>query len=164
MSEKQTIFANGLLLMAFMLVLGFIIGRNCPQETPVGPIKTKVDTLVVYDTITQIQPISVEKRVVERQLVQISDTLRIRDTMFVYMNREQVIWRDSLSAVYASGIMPQVDSVKHFVQDRFITIETQVPVKIRSRWGLGLQAGMGAGKDGITPYVGVGLSYNLLSW
>lgn len=164
MSERQTLFANGLLLMVFMVVLGFIIGRECQQKLPVEPIKTKVDTLVIYDTITQIQPISVERRVVEKQLVPVIDSVKIHDTLFVYLDREQVVWQDSLSVVYASGINPQVDSVKHFIQDRFITIETQVPVKVRSRWGLGLQAGMGAGKDGLTPYVGVGLNYNLLSW
>lgn len=164
MSENQRILANGLLLMVFMVVLGFIIGRECQQKLPVEPIKTKVDTLVIYDTITQIQPISVERRVVEKQLVPVIDSVKIHDTLFVYLDREQVVWQDSLSVVYASGINPQVDSVKHFIQDRFITIETQVPVKVRSRWGLGLQAGMGAGKDGLTPYVGVGLNYNILSW
>ena len=164
MSEKETLFANGLLLMVFMVLLGFIVGREYQQRLPVEPIKTKVDTLVIRDTITQIQPISVERRVVETQLVPVIDSVTIHDTLFVYLDREQVVWQDSLSVVYASGINPQVDSVRHFIQDRFITIETQVPVKVSSRWGLGLQAGMGVGKNGLTPYVGVGLNYNLLSW
>ena len=145
-------------------MLGLIVGREHPQKSPTEPIKEKVDTLVIRDTITQIQPISVEKRVVEKELVKITDTLSIHDTLYVYLDREQVVWQDSLSVVYASGILPQVDSVRHFQESGIITIERTIPVKIRSRWGLGVQAGMGACKDGLTPYVGVGVSYNILSW
>lgn len=153
-----------LLLLAYIFMIGFIIGQKHPQKSPVEPIKTKVDTLFVYDTITLTEPVSVEKRVVERQLVPVVDTLMLHDTMFVYLDREQVVWQDSLSVVYASGILPQVDSVTHFVKDRYITIETQVPVKVRSHWGLGVNAGYGVGKGGLTPYIGVGVSYNILSW
>lgn len=150
--------------LCVVVLCSFALGRNCHHKLPVEPIKTKVDTLVVYDTITQIQPISVEKRVVESVLVPVVDSVKIHDTLYVYLDREQVVWQDSLSVVYASGILPQVDSVKHFIQDRYITIETSVPYKVKSRWGLGVQAGVGAGKGGLTPYVGMGLSYNLLSW
>lgn len=150
--------------MAFMFAFGFLIGKDYHLKLPVEPIKTKVDTLVIYDTITQIEPISVERRVVESVLVPVVDSVMIHDTLFVYLDREQVVWQDSLSVVYASGILPQVDSVKHFVQDRYITIETQIPVKVKSHWGLGVNAGYGIGKDGLSPYIGLGLSYNILSW
>lgn len=150
--------------LAGAAVLGFLFGRRCQQNKPVESIKERVDTLVIRDTITQIQPISIEKKVVDKQLVKITDTLSIHDTLYVYLDREQVVWQDSLSVVYASGINPQVDSVRHFQESQIITIEKTIPVKIRSRWGLGVQAGMGACKDGLTPYVGVGVSYNILSW
>lgn len=32
------------------------------------------------------------------------------------------------------------------------------------RFGIGLQAGYGVGNAGLTPFVGIGLSYNILSW
>lgn len=159
--DKVMTFLCAILLPFF---IGILIGQKHPQKPPIEPIKTKVDTLVVYDTITQIQPISVERRVVESVLVPVVDSVTIHDTLFVYLDREQVVWKDSLSVVYASGILPQVDSVKHFIQDRYITIETAVPVKVKSRWGLGVNAGYGVGKGGLTPYVGVGISYNILSW
>lgn len=147
-----------------VFLLGSLCGQRRRQTLPISPIKTKVDTVLIFDTITQIKPISVEKQIVERQLVSVSDTVRVHDTLFVYLDREQVVWQDSLAVVYASGILPQVDSVKHFRESKVVTIETAYPYKVRSRWGLGLQAGMSAGKDGLSPYVGVGLSYNLLSW
>ena len=98
----------------------------------------------------------------------VTDTLWKHDTLYVYLEREQIQWQDSLCRVYASGINPQVDSVTHFVQETIITREISVPVKVKSRWGLGIQVGYGAGVNGkqvcLTPYVGVGISYNILSW
>ena len=80
------------------------------------------------------------------------------------MEREQVRWEDSLAVVYASGIDPQVDSVIHFTRDQIIIKEIPVIKVKKSRWGLGVQAGATAGKDGVIPYVGVGVSYNILTW
>ena len=39
-----------------------------------------------------------------------------------------------------------------------------IPVKANPRWGVGLQGGVGVGKSGVTPYVGVGVQYNILTW
>ena len=94
----------------------------------------------------------------------VTDTIRMRDTLFVLLEREQVTWEDSLARVYASGVNPQVDSVIHFTQEMVITKEIPVIQVKKTRWGIGVQAGAGVGKDGLTPYVGVGVSYNILSW
>lgn len=153
-----------IMLIGLGILLAFFLGRYCPQKSVVEPIKVKVDTLVIHDTMTAYEPIFVERRRVDSVLVPVIDSVRIHDTTFVYLEREQVVWRDSLSEVYASGIMPNVDSVKHFVETKYVMIETTIPVAKKTHWGLGVQAGMGAGKGGLTPYVGVGISYNFLSW
>ena len=132
------------------------------------PIKEEVDTLLIFDTITLTKPICVEKIQLDSVYMPVTDTLWKHDTLYVYREREQIEWQDSLCRVYASGINPQVDSVTHFVQETIITREISVPVKVKSRWGLGIQVGYGAGINGkqvyMTPYVGVGISYNILSW
>ena len=150
--------------LAVAALLGFIIGRRCPQKLPVEPIKVKVDTLVIHDTTISYRPIYVDRVKLDSVLVPVVDSVKIHDTTFVYLEREKVTWRDSLCEVYASGIMASVDSVRHFQEYKYITIETQVPVKVKRHWGLGVNAGYGVGKGGLTPYVGVGISYNLLSW
>ena len=148
--------------LAVAVLLGFLVGQRCPRngggETPT----TKVDTLVIRDTIKVTKAISVTKRVVDSIPYPVTDTLRLRDTIYVFLEREQIRWEDSLAVVYASGVMPQVDSVIHHTQSLIITKE--IPVIKKTRWGLGVQAGVGAGKGGLSPYVGVGVSYNLLSW
>lgn len=148
--------------LAFAVLLGFLFGQRCPRngggETPTP----KVDTLFIRDTIKVTEAVSVTKRVVDSIPYPVTDTLMLRDTLYVFLKREQLRWEDSLSVVYASGVMPQVDSVIHHTQSLIITRE--IPVFKKTRWGLGVQAGVGAGKGGLSPYVGVGVSYNLLSW
>ena len=154
--------------IAVAVLIGFLIGQQHPQKSPVEPIKEKVDTLLIFDTITLTKPVFVEKIQLDSVYMPVTDTLWKHDTLYVYLEREQIQWQDSLCRVYASGINPQVDSVTHFVQETIITREISVPVKVKSRWGLGIQVGYGAGVNGkqvcLTPYVGVGISYNILSW
>ena len=154
--------------IAVAVLIGFLIGQKHPQKSPVEPIKEKVDTLLIFDTITLTKPVFVEKIQLDSVYMPVTDTLWKHDTLYVYLEREQIQWQDSLCRVYASGINPQVDSVTHFVQETIITREISVPIKVKSRWGLGIQVGYGAGVNGkqvyLTPYVGVGISYNILSW
>lgn len=161
-----------LLLMTF--VLGFMIGRHYPLHLPTEPVKVRVDTLLIHDTIKSVKPIYVERRVVDSVYVPVcsacSDdgTDGTDGTEMVLMEREQVVWTDSLSKVYASGVMPQVDSVIHTIPREIITIEKVMPVKVKTHWGIGVQVGMGATLNNnqvkVSPYVGVGVSYNIISW
>lgn len=144
--------------------IGILIGQKHPQKLPVEPIKVKADTLVIRDTIMQYKPIFVDKIKVDSVLIPVKDTIVIRDSVYIYMDREKITWRDSLCEVYASGIMPQVDSVRHFTEYKYVTIETAIPVKEKSHWGIGVNAGYGVGQSGLTPYIGIGVSYNILSW
>ena len=151
-------------IIAAALWLSFQAGRLCRIPSPQTDTKPKTDTLYLHDTTVQIRPIYVTRTVIDtlRVPVPVRDTIMGTDTVFVLLPREQVRWRDSLCTVYASGIQPHVDSVAHYVTERVITVP--VTAKTKSRWGLGIQAGAGAGKDGLTPYVGFGISYNLLAW
>ena len=154
--------------IAVAVLIGFLIGQKHPQKLPVEPIKEKVDTLLIFDTITLTKPVYMEKIQLDSVYMPVTDTLWKHDTLYVYLEREQIQWQDSLCRVYASGINPQVDSVTHFLQETIINREISVPVKVKSRWGLGIQVGYGAGINGkqvyLTPYLGVGISYNILSW
>ena len=144
--------------------VGMLIGQKHRQKMPLEPTEIKVDTLVIRDTIMQYKPIFADKIKVDSVLIPVKDTIVIRDSVYIYMDREKITWRDSLCEVYASGIMTQVDSVKHFREYQYVTIDTAIPVKEKSHWGLGINAGYGVGQGGLTPYIGIGVSYNILSW
>lgn len=161
---------NLLIVIAFFFGVTFAayrVGRRDGLIRLADDIKQVVDTLYIRDTITQEKPIYVDRIKLQKVPVPVTDTLRIHDTLYVYLEREQVVWQDSLSRVYASGIDPHVDSVQHFIQERIVTIQTSIPVKKPCRWGVGVHAGYGVhfgDQIQAAPYVGIGISYNLLSW
>lgn len=159
MRAKDVIFL--LLLLLGLAATAFFLGR-ATKEGAGETIVERVDTLVIRDTIVSYKPISVTKRVVDTAYVYVPEVIVRNDTVWAVMEREQVAWEDSLARVYASGIQPKVDSVIHYREQ--MTITKEIPVKVQSRWGIGVQGGVGVGKDGLTPYVGVGVSYNLISW
>lgn len=150
--------------IAIAVLILFWLDSRTRRNAPGEPQTIKVDTLVIRDTIKVTQPVYVTRRVVDSVLVPIHDTTRIRDTLYVYLAREQITWEDSLSRVYASGINPQVDSVIHYTRDRIVTREIPVIRTKKTRWGVGFQVGVAVGKSGMAPYIGGGVSYNLLSW
>lgn len=57
---------------------------------------------------------------------------------------------------------PRLDSIQVFSRST-IQYQTKVVYVEQSRWSIGIQAGYGASKDGLTPYLGIGVQYNLWS-
>lgn len=175
--EYNTIMETGIikrLLIAVAVILGvitlsYLIGLRDGQNRSARDSRVKVDTLYVRDTITQYEPIYKERIKLEKILVSVekTDTLWKHDTMYVYLPKEQIIWKDDYSSIYVSGFRPSIDSVKHYVTTQIVTKELTKVVKKPCRWGIGVQVGYGAyfgSQIHTAPYVGVGLSYNLLSW
>lgn len=159
--EKYVLLGMGIVVA---ILIGFLVGRKCPGNSPGEPPTPKVDTLFIRDTFKVTEPKYITRRVVDSIPYPVTDTIRMRDTLYVLLERQQVTWEDSLARVYASGVNPHVDSVIHFSQDLIITKEIPVIQVNKTRWGIGVQAGVTADKEGVMPYVGVGVSYNILSW
>lgn len=144
--------------MAALCAAFFALGRVTAPGGPICPVEEKVDTLYVHDTITAYKPVFVEREVVRR------DTLRICDTVEVEVPIERRVYQDSNYRAVVSGWHPSLDEISVYPLTEVITRTEVVRVKEKARWGLGLTAGYGAGKGGLTPYVGAGVTYNLLSW
>ena len=168
-SNDRLNFLIRVLAIAFAVVCSFLLGAHCGRKSLLLDIDKKVDTIYVHDTITQYEPILEEREVMRKEYIPVvhQDTIWRQDTLFIALDREQVIWQDSLSRVYASGINTQVDSVQHYISERVIYKEIVVPKVKKTRWGIGIQVGYGVqlGEQIRTaPYIGVGVSYNIFSW
>ena len=72
------------------VLIGFQAGRRCPRIAPETQIVTKVDTLVIRDTVTVSEPISVTRWRVDSVAFPVRDTVRVQDTLFIYLERERV--------------------------------------------------------------------------
>ena len=131
------------------------------KEPPQERIVSRVDTLYIRDTLTVYKPSKVTRTVKDTVRVIVKETQldTMHDTVFVYLPQESIVWQDDRCIVYAHGINPQVDSVTHFNSGAVVTRTVTGRPK---RWGIGVSAGYGMSKDGLSPYIGLGISYNII--
>ena len=131
--------------------------KNAPEDT----IK-----VVTHDTIKIDSPVEVYKYIKEKEYVYIADTLTIHDTInkVITLPRTYAVYKDSTYRAVVSGVEPRLDSMAVYQKVITQTIIKTIEVKKPTRWGLGVQIGGGIVKDKVRPYLGVGVSYNILTW
>lgn len=150
-----------------LLVAAFLVGRcSVPRITPESHVVEKVDTLVVRDTIIREKPSYRTEYVFVRDSVKV----QVHDTVYINLPRQLRVYQDSLYRAEVSGVDPTLDRIEVYPQTKVVTkIETQtIRVTERRKWGIGVQVGYGITKQGNAfnpgPYIGVGVSYNILSF
>lgn len=157
--------AAAALLAALLLLSGYFLGRRTARS-PEPECIVQVDTLRIRDTLLVEKPVPVEVRVVDTMLVAVTDTIRLSDTVYLRIPREIKQYEDSLFRAQVSGYRPSLDWIEVYPQTEVVT--RNIFVDSRKRWGVGLQAGYGAyvagGQVRLAPYVGVGISYDILRW
>lgn len=154
-----------LLTLTAVLCIGFLAGWFSRVPARVEDFIEKVDTLIVRDTIMRDRPVFVARYLVRTDTVKLAlhdTTLRV-DSVLVDVPIERRIYEeDSLYRAVVSGYRPSLDSL--LVYRTTTEITKFVPVPVKKRWGVGIQAGYGFSRQGISPYVGVGISYNLINF
>lgn len=94
----------------------------------------------------------------------ITDTITVfTDSVYVQLPISKYEYSDTLQETAfsfdLSGYNCKVD--KLYLQNLKICPE---PQKQPKKWGIGVQLGIGGCKDGFSPYIGVGLNYNIFSF
>lgn len=85
-----------------------------------------VDTLVVRDTVTRERPVYVALRHTDTLLVPVTDTVRIRDTVFMALPMEQKVYGDSTWRAVVSGYRPALDTISFYPVTRYVTVTQTV--------------------------------------
>lgn len=155
--------AEYLLVSIITLLACFLFAKGCEgrKEPPQEHIVVRIDTMYVHDTVTVYKPSKVTRTVKDTVKVIVKETqiVTMHDTIYVYLPQENIVWQDDRCIVYAHGISPQVDSVTHFNSNMVVTKTVTSKPK---RWGIGVSAGYGLSKDGLSPYIGLGISYDIV--
>lgn len=154
---------SGFLVLLVVLAIGVLIGvqygrRQCGEPETI--VVTRVDTLVRVDTLHHPYPVPVEVRVVDSIPYPVPVP---GDTVWVQLPREQKVYADSSFRAVVSGYQPSLDSIDVYNREVFVSRDRTVYVQ-PGRWSVGVQAGVGVAKAGLTPYVGVGVQYRLFSF
>jgi opacity protein-like surface antigen len=152
-------------IVGFLIILVFIVPTFILGRYSVSPEPIEVER-VVYDTITNTE-VRVDTmwrtRVEKVYLTEVRrDTVTVRDTVLVEVPIYTYVAQDSLYRVEAEGFNVRFKRVDVYPRTVYRTQEKVV--KTGDKWGLGVQAGYGISGHGLSPYIGIGISYNILTW
>lgn len=144
---------------------------SCNRSQSDTSIEHKANTVRIRDTIRIPHPVPVTSRIVDSipVPVPVTDTLWLHDTLYVNLPREQRTYTDSTYTAWISGYRPQLDSIQIYPQTTTITKTTTITHKPKKPlFSIGIQAGYGVNitdnQVRSAPYVGIGISYQILSW
>lgn len=162
---KYTLMGACAVLLGGLL---FFLGRwTAPAPPEIEKTVIVTDTLTVRDTIVKLKPV-LQTRVVRDSIrVAVRDTVTVRDTCYMTLPHEVKAYQDERYYAEVSGYQPALDRIDIFEQTKIITNDKTTTVTRKTRWGLGIQVGAGvtlSKQPEWHPYVGVGLSYNLVNW
>ncbi|TFU92323.1 hypothetical protein E4T81_12090 [Barnesiella sp. WM24] len=162
-----------------ILLLASVLA-NVMLWTRAGPIDTEEKVITIYDTIPYRQPVPVDsvilRYVTERlpaarqpspptaTIETIVDSMSYespKDSVEVVIPITQKIYEDSTFRAYVSGYRPALDSIEIF--KRTETVYIRSPTKDK-KWGIGIQLGCGMIPNRVQPYIGIGISYNIITF
>lgn len=157
------------LLVAAFIVGAFLTGRTQGKRAAYAAMKPQTDTIYVHDTTRVAQPVEVAHTVIKEKRVEVPVYIHTTDTVIrtLYLPREERIYRDTAYMAVVSGVDPSLDYLEIYRKDMEVTTTVERVVKQRPRWSIGVQVGYGAylaEQPDFAPYIGVGLSYNILSF
>lgn len=178
-------------IVLFLVAVGIgaavviLADRHSCEKPQGGDTQTQVDSVKTQiDTTTAVAPEPSEERDKDTVYIKVyvsrpsasvptvqapSDTAQAPadSVLYIPIKLEQKVYEDSTYRAVVSGPAieqygPRLDSIS--VYRRTVTVyQTKTVYSEPSRWGIGIQAGYGASKDGLTPYIGIGVQYNLWS-
>lgn len=121
------------------------------QSKPIIVTKVKVDTLYLLSPLPYLAWIDK------------TDTIYVSDSCWHL--REYKEYQDSNYYAKISGISPRLDEIRIYPK---MIYETQYiyrdVVHKPKRWGLGLSAGYGMGRNGFSPVLAITMNWNIFQW
>lgn len=148
------------LIIAALALLLIISRRNDARNVNKG-----ADTITITNTVRKIQVDTMYILSPQPYLAWIdnSDTIHVSDTCWHL--REYKEYQDTSYYAKVSGVAPRLDEIRVYPRTIYQTeyIYRDI-VQKNKRWGLGLSAGYGIGRNGLSPILAVTVNYNLFQW
>lgn len=158
---------RNILIVTVAVGTGILIGCLMRgNQVPEKPSIVHKDTTIVIDTNIYVNPIPVSFDIVVDASITVprADITIVDDSLIVLPMQTRTYAGDDYR-LQISGYRPNLDWIETFPQTRYVTT-TVADKSGPTRWGIGIQAGYGIGVNSgqVTafPYIGVGLSYNIL--
>lgn len=179
MKTIKTIIVSLITISVFVL-LGYYLGYHKGEKHATSSFTEDVVRSTYTDTIPFYVPVPKDSVVIKYKVVKLpvadnrndkpstsaaEDSLSEKtDTANVIIPIEQKVYSDSCYTAYVSGFRPSLDSLIFHPRVETVIINRRMKPK---RWSVGLQTGYGISlrqTPQLTPYIGIGVSYNLFSF
>ena len=126
-----------------------------------SPAHIEGDTLVIRDTTREPVPIPVVETVIREvpELFPVYVTMggdTVHEDILVPVPVTVKEYATDSYRAWVSGYKPSLDSVWVYPKTERIYIREKA-----RRWGIGISAGYGVGKDGLSPYIGAGVYWRV---
>lgn len=163
---KAILYVIAIVLAA---AVGYWYGVHKTVTGPLSEPRILIVQDIVRDTVRDTVPVPRDSIVVRWKTVKVpvvdSVGKTTPDSARVALPVTQKEYGDSGYRAWVSGVDPSLDSIHVYRKTVTVTQTVRIPVPSQEkRWGLGVQVGAVV-KDGkIAPYVGIGVSYNLLNF
>ena len=147
-----------IILILILCFLCFLTGRHT-KKAEVGFI-CKTDTFIRVDTIRDSIPYPVYETVIQTvpELFPVYITLggdTIREPVYIPVPITQKEYRTEAYRLSISGYKPNLDYIEIYRKTE------QITKVVDRRFGIGITAGYGIGRNGLSPYVGIGGFYRI---
>lgn len=135
-----------------------------------------------YKNVQAATVIKTETKVVEKIVNKpILDTISKETAYYSKFDLEGFVWGEIIAKKDSTDLILNIRNdfniVSHYEKGKLVLdVSDKNPYSItksqrsyinlpkQKKWGLGISAGYGANKNGLSPYIGLGVNYNLLSF
>lgn len=142
------------ILLLLGLMASFFAGYHVRQVSTM--MTPRQDTVIIVDTLRDTVPVPIKETVI--RYVQVPGDTIVKylkeDTVFLPVMQKEYATPDYRA--WVSGYNAALDSIDVFPKTVYVT--KKIPPQ---RWGLGVSAGYGIGRFGLSPYIGVGVYYRI---
>lgn len=159
MSENWAKFLQTLAALFVASIFVWWCDQRFRPRQPETVVIERIDTLVVRDTITAYKPVPFNVYVVDTLYYPVPVPGQ-HDTVWAALPWEEKEYQDSTYRAVVEGFRPGLKEIEVYRQKQVVTVTNTVQLP-PPRWSWGVQAGVGASKNGLTPYVGIGIQYRL---
>lgn len=142
------------ILLLLGLVASFIAGYHVRKVSSM--MTPRQDTVIIVDTLRDTVPVPI-REIVTKYIQVPGDTIvkyMKGDTVFLPVMQKE--YATPNYRAWVSGYNAALDSIDVFPKTVYVT--KKIPAR---RWGLGVSAGYGAGRSGLSPYIGFGIYYRI---
>lgn len=141
---------KNIIMALTILVVGIVVGLLCRPKGCSHTTIVQRDTTIVHDTIRIDRPVVVTKVRKDTILVHVTDTVRIKDSVYIALPMETKTYKGDDYLARVSGYNPSLDYIEIYAKTQFVTEVQKQIVRQKNFFSIGTEV---VYTDGLHNYI-----------